>query len=1049
MIRVGIDTGGTFTDLVAFAPEGGTLAFHKVVSTPDDPARGIIRGIREIVARVGARAEEIELLVHGTTVATNAVLQRTGARVALITTAGFRDVLQIQRQDRPRLYDLRGRRARPLVPHALRYELRERVRFDGSVQTPLDRGQLDGLVDALRRERVEAVAVGLLHSYANPAHELEVGRVLAKRLPETEVCLSHEVAGEQGEYERFSTCAMNAFVQPVIGRYLDRLEQGLAAHGVAAPLFVMKSSGGVMAAQAAARRAVETVMSGPAGGLVAGAAIARSAADCRNLITADMGGTSFDVGVVRDGAIGFARDTEMGGLAISVPMLDIHSVGAGGGSIGWIDAGGALRVGPHSAGARPGPACYGLGGSEPTVTDANLVLGRLGAGSLLGGGMEIDAERARRAIHDRLAGPLRITVEAAAEGMIRVVNAAMTAAIRKLTVARGHDPREFALCPFGGAGPLHGAELAAELGIGRTIVPRCEFRDRPADDRPARGSHRHLRAAAGPYHRDRTGAAVRGVGEVGPRAAAAFGERRRRAAPEPRPRPALPGPALRAAGRGGAGTARPGPDRRAVPRRARAHLRLCARRAPGRGVQRLGVGRGRPAAAAPAAGAPRQRRTRAGSGAAGAIRGPRLRDAGLPARRAGRRHDVDRSRDHRAARRHHRAVARAAPGGGPPRAAPARPAGERLMTAGRPLDPVTLEIMRNRWKGIAEECCAALVRASHSTNIKDRRDCSVALALPSGEIVAQAEVGTPLHLGVMPGVIRAILARYPVAQMQPGDVYGTNLPYPEGPGHLPDLSLASPIFHDGRPIALAASAAHHVDMGGYAPGSMPFGVTEIYQEGLQIPPLPLVRQDRFDENLLRLIEQNVRTEYEVRGDLMAQYAVAKKAEQRVTELLARVGAGELVRYMAEILDHAERCMRAGIAALPDGTYRFEDFLDDDGVTAEPVKIAVAVRIAGDELSADFSGSSRQVLGPLNARISAAQSAVYYTCKAVIDPDLPTCAGSYRPIHVHARRAASCRRPTRPPSATPTSSLTSAWWTCCSGPWRSACRSGCVPPAAAR
>ena len=248
------------------------------------------------------------------------------------------------------------------------------------------------------------------------------------------------------------------------------------------------------------------------------------------------------------------------------------------------------------------------------------------------------------------------------------------------------------------------------------------------------------------------------------------------------------------------------------------------------------------------------------------------------------------------------------------------------MTARQPIDPVTvidpitLEIMRNRWKGIAEECCAALVRASHSTNIKDRRDCSAALALPSGEIVAQAEVGTPLHLGVMPGVIRAILARYPLAQMQPGDVYGTNLPYPEGPGHLPDLSLVSPIFHDGRPIALAASTAHHVDMGGYAPGSMPFGVTEIYQEGLQIPPLPLVRQDRFDENLLRLIEQNVRTEYEVRGDLMAQYAVAKKAEQRVAELLARVDAGEVVRYMVEILDHAERCMRAGIAALPDGSY---------------------------------------------------------------------------------------------------------------------------------
>ena len=471
MIRIGIDTGGTFTDLVAFDPAGERLAFHKVASTPEDPARGIINGAREIARRVGASPDQVELLIHGTTVATNAVLQRAGARVALITTAGFRDVLQIQRQDRPRLYDLRGRRARPLVPRSLRYELRERMRYDGRVQTPVDRDQLEALIDLLRRERVAAVAVGLLHSCANPAHECEVGRELAKRLPGTEVCLSHELVGEQGEYERFSTCAMNAFVQPVIGRYLGRLAHGLDKQGIAAPLFIMKSSGGVMSARAARRRAVETVMSGPAGGVVAGAATARSAAGFRNLITADMGGTSFDVGVVHEGEVGFARDTEMGGLAISVPMLDIHSVGAGGGSIGWIDAGGALRVGPRSAGATPGPACYGTGGSAPTVTDANLVLGRLGAQSLLGGGMAVDPEAARRAIHDRLAVPLGMSVEETAEGMIRVVNAAMTAAIGKLTVERGHDPREFVLCPFGGAGPLHGAELAAELGMERTVVP--------------------------------------------------------------------------------------------------------------------------------------------------------------------------------------------------------------------------------------------------------------------------------------------------------------------------------------------------------------------------------------------------------------------------------------------------------------------------------------------------------------------------------------------------------------------------------------------------
>ncbi|NIP85688.1 MAG: hydantoinase B/oxoprolinase family protein [Planctomycetales bacterium] len=318
-----------------------------------------------------------------------------------------------------------------------------------------------------------------------------------------------------------------------------------------------------------------------------------------------------------------------------------------------------------------------------------------------------------------------------------------------------------------------------------------------------------------------------------------------------------------------------------------------------------------------------------------------------------------------------------------------------------PIDPVTLEIMRNRWRAVAEEMCMALVRASYSTNIKDRRDCSAAVALINGEVLAQAEIGTPLHLGIMPAVLRSILSQFPADQMEPGAMYITNLPYPEGPGHLPDVSMVSVIHHRGQPVALAATTAHHVDMGGFSPGSMPFGVTEIYQEGLQIPPTPIIRDGKIDEVLLRLIEQNVRTQAEVRGDLLAQYAAARIAEQRVADLFADQQPAEVMQYMPAVLDHAERCMRAGIRAMPDGVYAFEDFLDDDGVSDQPVKIAVTVTIAGDELTADFGGSSDQVLGPLNARLSAACAAVYFTCKAVIDPDLPTSAGAYRPIHVQA------------------------------------------------
>ncbi|MEN1678751.1 MAG: hydantoinase B/oxoprolinase family protein [Planctomycetota bacterium] len=317
------------------------------------------------------------------------------------------------------------------------------------------------------------------------------------------------------------------------------------------------------------------------------------------------------------------------------------------------------------------------------------------------------------------------------------------------------------------------------------------------------------------------------------------------------------------------------------------------------------------------------------------------------------------------------------------------------------VDPVTLEIMRNRFRGAAEEACAAMVRSAYSPNIKDRRDCSAALALPDGQVIAQAEVGTPLHLGIMPAILRAVAAAVPVETLRPGDAVITNLPFPEGPGHLPDVSMVSGVFHEGTLFALAATTAHHIDLGGYTPGSMPLGVHEVYQEGLQIPPVKVFREGEFAGELIALIEQNVRTTDELRGDLLAQFAAGRTAEARAAELIEQHGAETVRGYARHVLDHAERCMRSGIAGLPDGVYRFEDFLDDDGWSDDPVRIAVAVTIDGDELTADFAGSSTQVRGPLNCRLSAARSCVYYAAKAVIDPELPVCAGAYRPLHVLA------------------------------------------------
>ena len=469
-VRIAIDTGGTFTDLVLSDPDTGRLVFHKVPSTPADPSRALVEGVKGLVDRAGVGKGEILFLIHGTTVATNTILQRRGARTAFITTEGFRDVLHIQRQDRPHLYNMRIRRTPALVPRSLRYELPERVLHDGSEAAPVDDERLNDLVMALREEGIEAVGVGFLHSHIDPGHERSVGEALRRALPEATVCLSSDMSREEGEYERFSTCAMNAYVQPVMTGYLRRVNEALSEASVPAPLFVMKSNGGVTSAREAADHCVHTILSGPAGGVVAGEEIGRRIGR-PNVITADMGGTSFDVAMIHEGAVAFARNAEIDGLALKAPMMDIHTIGAGGGSIAWIDSGGALRVGPQSAGAEPGPACYGAGGAEPTVTDANLVLGRLSTGSLLGGAITLDPSAARRVIEAKIATRLQCTVEEAAEGIIRVINASMTAAIRKLTVERGYDPRLFTLVPFGGAGPLHGVELARELGIRDVVIP--------------------------------------------------------------------------------------------------------------------------------------------------------------------------------------------------------------------------------------------------------------------------------------------------------------------------------------------------------------------------------------------------------------------------------------------------------------------------------------------------------------------------------------------------------------------------------------------------
>jgi N-methylhydantoinase A/oxoprolinase/acetone carboxylase beta subunit len=454
MRRFGIDTGGTFTDFVRFDPEG--MAVYKVRSTPEDPARAVLQGLAELG---GAAAAEI---VHGSTVATNAVLERKGARIALVATAGFEDVLPIGRQTRRELYNLFVEGRRPLVPSELTFGVRERVTADGTVLTPLDPAEIDALAARLVHCGVESVAVCFLHSYANSVHEeLAAARLQAAGLT---VSASHQVLPEYREFERWSTTALDAYVTPLVGRYLARLAAALEG----ARLWVMQSNGGTLSAEAACRRAVQTLLSGPAAGVVGARTVARLAG-CRRLISFDMGGTSTDVSLV-DGDLNFTAESTVGEFPLRLPVVDIHTVGAGGGSIAWVDRGGALRVGPESAGADPGPVCYGRG-TALTVTDANLLLGRLDPTTLLGGRLQLDVERTREAAR-AFAATLGTNEVALAEAIVRVANANMERALRVVSVERGVDPRDLTLVAFGGAGGMHACDLASRLQMRRILVPR-------------------------------------------------------------------------------------------------------------------------------------------------------------------------------------------------------------------------------------------------------------------------------------------------------------------------------------------------------------------------------------------------------------------------------------------------------------------------------------------------------------------------------------------------------------------------------------------------
>ena len=487
MRMVGVDVGGTFTDAVIYDDATGELRWAKTPSTPAAPAQGVLAAL----ARNDADLAGAERFVHGITIGTNAILERKGASVWMLVTKGFRDTLEIARTNRTMLYDIKTLKPEPLVPRARAIEIDERVLADGTVLRKLSPEEVRNAAKSLQPQPAAALAVCFLHSYRSPQHEEQAAALLAEILPGWFVCHSAGVLPEMREYERFNTAALNAYIGPVTQRYLDALSTSLRGQGYRGPVYLMTSSGGIVTAERAARLPVHTVLSGPAGGVAAARHLA-AAIGIRNLITYDMGGTSTDVCLVEDLAVPVTSEQFIAGLPIRIPQIEINSVGAGGGSIAWIDAGHILKVGPRSAGAEPGPACYGKGGEEATVTDANLAIGRLASSLRLAGSVALDEILARKAVSG-VARAFGMKTEAAADGIVKIAVARMVSAIKEISVARGYDPRDFALMAFGGAGPMHAAFIAEELEIARVVVPLrpgnfCAFGALISDIR-----HDHLR----------------------------------------------------------------------------------------------------------------------------------------------------------------------------------------------------------------------------------------------------------------------------------------------------------------------------------------------------------------------------------------------------------------------------------------------------------------------------------------------------------------------------------------------------------------------------
>ncbi len=1023
MYKIGIDVGGTFTDFVV-AAEGAQPRFFKTQSTPEDPSIGVMTGLQEAAAGYGLSLDQLlgdtDLVIHGSTVATNTLVERKGATVGLVTTDGFRDLLEMREGLKEDRYNLRMTPAEPLAARYLRVGVPERIRASGKVARPLDEAALVESLEYLVQEGAEALAVCFLFSYLNPSHEQQAAEIIRRRFPDVYTSLSHEVIPQIKEFDRLSTTVINSYVGPVFSRYLSHLGERFESYPQLKDVLIMQSNGGVAPIADSSRMAVRAILSGPAGGVSAAAYIGQLLEEPR-VIAFDMGGTSTDISLIENGVPHITNEKFEAGWKIAAPMIDIHTLGAGGGSIARVDAGGILHVGPDSAGADPGPACYGRGGDKPTVTDASLVLGYLDAANFLGGRATLDYAAADRSLAEEVAAPLNLSNFEAAFGVFKVVCTTIAEGIRLMSVQRGVDPREFTMMGFGGASGLHASEVARQLRVAKVYIPASApvlsaygmlntdikydlFRSYPVSlDRMDLNELRAILDELGAQGQDKLSA--QGVADEAVEIQYSADMRYLDQIYEvtvPLPDLALPNAeflgrltsnfhrryqelysynqqdqevrlvTLRVAAVG------------KLPRIAQLDRTGDQIAANPTGSRRVNMGEWREAPTYAADSLP----------AGAEIAGPAILESEFttilvwPGDHA----TVDSMGG----------VEMRVNLGDVPASQDSAPSSTGVDAQDSPAhgDPITLAVVEHRLESIAQEMTEAMLRTAMSQILNSSRDFSTAILDGECQLVAQGE-GIPVHISALP-VAGAAVRDYFGEDISDGDLFILNDPY-FGGSHLPDITIIRPVFHDGRVLFYGVNRAHHSDVGGGTHGGYNPGANEIYQEGIRIPPLKLYDKGVPRNDLLQMLSANVRQPENFLGDLNAQIGSVMLAAQRIESLLTDYGPDRLMAVVSEILAATERQVRQFISGWPDGVYHGESFVDDDGFDSKLVPIRAKVTIAGDSLTIDLSDSSPQVEGFINSAYANTRSLAHAAIMYLAPMDVARNEGSMRPVQIIAPR----------------------------------------------